>query len=368
MNTFGEKYKLQLIGSSHGSLVGVIIEGLPVGIEIDNANIELWLSRRKPGQSNITTPRAESDSFEIETGVFKGKTNGQPLYAFVKNKDSNSKYYEEIKDIVRPGHADYPAFIKYKGFNDYRGGGSFSGRMTIGLVIAGAIAKQVLQSKNISVRAYTKSIWQLKSKFQLQYDKFGLTNISNLDRVYENKTRTPYNEDSEAFEKIIVDKKREGDSVGGIVECVIENLPVGLGEPFFDSIESRISHIIFSIPAVKGIEFGSGFQASVMTGSEHNDSYDFDRESKKVYTKSNNAGGILGGLSNGMPIVFRTAFKPTSSILKKQTSLNKLTNEKEELIVKGRHDPCIVPRAVPVVECATACVILDLLLQENLIN
>lgn len=368
MNIFGDKYKIQIIGSSHGSLVGVIIEGLPVGIEIDNDNIQLWLSRRKPGQSNITTPRDEDDLLQIETGIFNGKTNGQPLYAFVKNKDYRSKYYEEIKDIVRPGHADYPAFIKYKGYNDYRGGGSFSGRMTIGLVIAGAIAKQVLHSKNISVRAYTKSIWQKSSRFNLNYDKFGISNISDLDTVYENKTRTVFNDQSEEFEKIIVEKKREGDSVGGIVECIIENLPVGLGEPFFDSIESRIAHMIFSIPAVKGIEFGSGFKAPVMTGSEHNDSYDFDRENEKVYTKSNNAGGILGGLSNGMPVVFRIAFKPTSSILKKQISLNKLTNEKEELVVKGRHDPCIVPRAVPVVECASACVILDLLLHENMLD
>lgn len=368
MNIIGNKFKIQIIGASHGSLVGVIIEGLPVGIEIDNANIELWLSRRKPGQSNITSPRDESDEHQIETGLFNGKTNGQPLYAFVKNKDYRSKYYEKIKDIVRPGHADYPAFIKYKGFNDYRGGGSFSGRMTIGLVISGAIAKQVLQSKNISIRAYTKSIWQKNSRFNLSYDKSGISNISDLDTVYENKTRTAFNDESEEFEKIIVEKKREGDSVGGVVECIIENLPVGLGEPFFDSIESRLAHIIFSIPAVKGIEFGSGFKAPTMTGSEHNDAYEYDRENDKVYTKSNNAGGILGGLSNGMPVVFRVAFKPTSSILKKQISLNKLTNEKEELIVKGRHDPCIVPRAVPVVECATACVMLDMLLYENMFD
>lgn len=362
MNTFGTKYIIQLIGSSHGSLVGVIIEGLPVGLSIDIDNIQKWLTRRKPGQSSITTPRTESDQVVIETGLFNGKTNGQPLYAFVKNTNSDSKYYEEIKQVVRPGHADYPAFIKYKGFNDYRGGGSFSGRMTIGLVIAGAIAKQILFQKGIQVKAYTKSIGPKQSHFSLDFSLIGSSSMNPLASVYDNKTRTAFADDSVEFEKLILEKKQEGDSVGGIVECIIENLPVAVGEPFFDSIESRIAHMIFSIPAVKGIEFGSGFKASTMTGSEHNDVFNYDKESDTIFTETNNAGGILGGLSNGMPVVFRIAFKPTSSILKKQRSINKLTNESEDLIVKGRHDPCIVPRAVPVVECATACAILDLLL------
>ena len=362
MNRFGEKYALQIIGASHGSVVGVIIEGLPVGLSIDIDDVQKWLTRRKPGQSKITTPRNESDQFFIETGLFQDRTNGQPLYAFVKNTDSKSKHYEDIKDIVRPGHADYPAFIKYKGFNDYRGSGSFSGRMTIGLVIAGAIAKQLLMKKNIQVKAYTKSIGCLESRFKAQLNNNKIENFKDLNMVYENATRTVFQEDSEKFEELIIEKKKEGDSVGGIVECLIENLSVGLGEPFFDSIESKIAHMVFSIPAVKGIEFGSGFNASKMTGSEHNDVYQYDKEKNLVFTKTNNAGGILGGLSNGMPIVFRVAFKPTSSILKKQKTINKITNEPEKLVVKGRHDPCIVPRAVPVVECAAACVILDLLL------
>ena len=365
MNTFGNKYIIQIIGSSHGSLVGVIIEGLPVGLSLDIDDVQMWLTRRKPGQSKITTPRNESDQFFIETGLFQGKTNGQPLYAFVKNNDSKSKNYEDIKYIVRPGHADYPAFIKYKGFNDYRGSGSFSGRMTIGLVIAGAIAKQLLLKKNIQVKAYTKSIGSIESRFKTQIKNNKVENLESLNEVYENASRTVFQEDSEKFENLIVEKKREGDSIGGIVECIIENLPVGLGEPFFDSIESRIAHMIFSIPAIKGIEFGSGFNAPKMTGSEHNDIYQYDKEKNLVFTETNNAGGILGGLSNGMPVVFRVAFKPTSSILKKQKTINKITNEPEDLVVKGRHDPCIVPRAVPVVECAAACVILDLLLIGN---
>ena len=365
MNRFGENYALQIIGASHGSVVGVIIEGLPVGLNIDIDDVQKWLTRRKPGQSKITTPRNESDQFFIETGLFQDRTNGQPLYAFVKNNDSKSKHYDDIKDIVRPGHADYPAFVKYKGFNDYRGSGSFSGRMTIGLVIAGAIAKQILMLKNIQIKAYTKSIGHFESHFKTQLQNNKIENFEDLNGVYENATRTAIQNDSDEFENLILEKKKEGDSVGGIVECIIENLPVGVGEPFFDSIESKIAHMVFSIPAVKGIEFGSGFDAPKMTGSEHNDIYQFDKETNRVFTETNNAGGILGGLSNGMPVVFRVAFKPTSSILKKQRTINKVTNEPADLVVKGRHDPCIVPRAVPVVECATACVILDLLLIGN---
>ena len=362
MNKFGDKFTIQLIGSSHGSLVGVIIDGIPAGFSLDLRQIQTWLSRRKPGQSSITTPRSENDDFFIETGLFKGQTNGQPLYAFVKNKDSDSSYYEEIKDKVRPGHADYPAFIKYKGFNDYRGSGSFSGRMTIGLVIAGAIAKQLLCTKSIKVKAYTKSIGSKHSSLNLDYERTRIKNLSDLDTIYETMTRTPFIKDSEVFEKLILEKKNDGDSVGGVIECIIENMPVGLGEPFFDSLESKIAHMMFSIPAVKGIEFGSGFKASTMNGSDHNDIFNYDKDSDKVYTLTNNAGGILGGLSTGMPIVFRVAFKPTSSILKHQKTINRMSNETVDLTVKGRHDPCIVPRAVPVVECASAIVILDLLL------
>lgn len=358
MNRFGTNYIVQVLGSSHGDLVGVVIEGIPVGVEIDVDNIQLWLSRRRPGQSSITTPRDEKDIVEIKSGLFNGKTNGQPLLAYIQNSDKNSSHYETIKNTPRPGHADYPAHIKYKGSQDYRGGGSFSGRMTIALIIAGAIAKQIIESNGIMSFSFTKEIGGIEVN----------SNSDSFEKVYENPTRTLNSSDSVILEEEILSKKSEGDSVGGIVECQITNLPVGVGEPFFDSIESRISHMIFSIPSVKGIEFGSGFNASKMTGSSHNDEYSFNESDQRIITLSNNAGGILGGLSNGMPIVFRVAVKPTSSILKQQNTVDISTNKQTTLVVKGRHDPCIVPRVVPVIECATACVILDLLLMGNFIT
>ncbi len=358
MNTFGTVFRTTLIGSSHGNLVGVIIEGIPPNLEIDISNIETFLARRAPGQSKVTTRRKEKDKLIVEAGLFKQRTTGEPFVAFVRNSDVDSSYYEEIKDTPRPGHADYPAFVKFEGANDYRGGGRFSGRMTIGLVIAGTIAKQLLKQVGIDVRAYTKEIAGLESE---------VINTTE-DYIYseQNIVRVPDNEMIESVTNAIMKARKDGDSVGGIVECTINNLPVGVGEPIFDSIESKLSHIMFSIPAVKGVEFGSGFNAARMKGSEHNDEY-FYNESQQIRTKTNNAGGILGGISNGMPVVFRVAFKPTSSIPKIQTTVNLQEKGKlESLKVRGRHDPCIVPRAVPVVECCAAIAIYDLMLQGGI--
>ncbi len=349
LNSIGIEYRVTLIGSSHGNMVGVVVEGVPPNFKIDLDEIQLNLSRRAPGQSRVTTDRKERDQLIVETGIFNGRTTGEPVVAFVRNRDVDSSYYDEIKNTPRPGHADYPAHVKYGGANDYRGSGSFSGRMTIGLVIAGSIAKQILSRSGISVSAYTKEIAGIESP------------VSNLSYVYENIVRVP----DAGVEKQIIETiqrvKQEGDSVGGVVGCRITGLPVGVGEPIFGSIEGRIALMMYGIPATKGVEFGSGFSAARMRGSEHNDEYYYEGE--EIRTRTNNAGGILGGLSNGMPVEFRVAFKPTSSISKQQQTVDLETGQISELKVRGRHDPCIVPRAVVVVECAAAITILDLMLR-----
>ncbi|MCE7736512.1 MAG: chorismate synthase [Candidatus Heimdallarchaeota archaeon] len=360
MNSIGTEFRITLIGSSHGSIVGVVIDGVPPGKEIDKNSIQIELNKRRPGQSSVTTDRVEKDTIIIEAGIYNGRTTGEPIVAYVRNKDIDSSYYEEIKDTPRPGHADYPAHVKYKGFNDVRGGGRFSGRLTLGIVIAGSIAQQILQKNGITFIAYSRSIGQITT------DPESLDLTPKLIYAEQNLVRTADPEAIQPMIKEITNAKEAGDSVGGIVECIIQNLPIGIGEPWFDSVESRLAHIIFSIPAVKGIEFGSGFASTTMTGSKHNDEYEYHDD--KVVTKTNNAGGILGGLTNGMPVVFRVAFKPTSSIKKTQQTVNLGSGELDTLKIKGRHDPCIVPRAVPVVENAAACVLLDLMLQDNLID
>lgn len=349
MNSLGYSYNITLIGSSHGHLVGVVIDGVPSGEKIDVGKINTFLARRRPGQSKVTTNRKEDDQLVVETGIIDGIASGEPITAFVRNKDIVSSYYDEIKNTPRPGHADYPARIKYKGWNDIRGGGRFSGRMTVGLVIAGEIARQILMRRGISILAFTKSIAHIENTEEILTEDF----------IYSNSVRSPDPKTITLQEEYILQLKQEGDSCGGIIECRIEGVPVGVGEPWFNSIESTISHMIFSIPAVKGIEFGVGFAASQMRGSEHNDPYSI--ENGKVITKSNNAGGILGGISNGMPIIFRAAIKPTSSIKILQNTVDLENMENSEIKMRGRHDPCIVPRAVPVIQASAACVLLDLM-------
>lgn len=358
MNTFGKKLKLTIFGESHGSSIGGVIDGLPSGIKLDLELIKKEMSRRAPGKNKISTQRSESDDFIIESGFFEGYTTGTPLCVRIKNSDTHSKDYSILKNMMRPSHSDYPAFIKYGGFNDYRGGGSFSGRLTAPIVFAGSIAKQILKEKyNINVVAHIYSIKDIKDR------EFNLNGESEeiLSKLSEKKLPVLDDEKISCMEEEILKAKSKGDSVGGVIECMVINIGAGLGFSFFDSVESVISHGIFSIPSVKGIEFGKGFDITKLFGSVANDEYYFD-ENKNIKTKTNNNGGILGGITNGMPIIFRVAIKPTPSISLPQNTINISTKENEILEIKGRHDPCIVQRAVAVIESMTAFIILDLLL------
>jgi len=358
MNEFGTKYRIGIFGTSHGPCVGVKVEGCPAGSKLSEAVIQVELDRRSPGKGPISTPRKERDRLELLSGIRNGRATGGPIVGLVRNVDSDSSPYDAFLKVPRPGHADYPAVVKYGGHHDHRGGGQFSGRMTAGLVIAGAIARQVLEKKNISFLAQTVQIGKVVLEKYVPLSIAEKTVRSNAVGCADRKT-------AELMTEEIVKAHEERDSVGGIVKCTVLGLPVGVGEPFFGSIESELSEMMFSIPGVKGVEFGSGFKCASMRGSEHNDPYII--RNGKVLTKTNNAGGILGGLSNGMPVEFRVAFKPTSSIAKPQMSVNIVDKKPIELEIKGRHDPCIVPRAVPVVENSAASVILDLMLQGGFI-
>ncbi|MBQ8588841.1 MAG: chorismate synthase [Firmicutes bacterium] len=329
MNTYGEHLKISIFGESHGNGIGIVIDGLPAGLSIDETFIASEMARRAPGNSRLATPRKEPDQVEILSGVFNGFTTGAPLCGMIRNTNPRSKDY--TPELPRPGHADLTAHIKYHGFTDYRGGGHFSGRLTAPLVFAGALCKTLLENNGISVNAKITQIGSVKGN--------GLT---------------------EAMEDEILKAKNEGDSVGGIIETTAKNLPAGLGSPFFGSVESRLSSLLFSIPAVKGVEFGDGFELAQMYGSEANDAIGKDGDT--IVTKTNHNGGINGGITNGMDLVFRVVIKPTPSISKPQETINLNTGEPAILQIHGRHDPCIVPRAVCVAEAAAAICLTDLLL------
>lgn len=353
---WGNKLKISIFGESHGAGIGITIDGLPSGIEIDFEKILKEMSRRAPGKSKISTARKEGDNPEILSGLFEGKTTGTPLCAVIRNKDQHSKDYGKLKDLMRPGHADYPGFVRYKGFNDYRGGGHFSGRITAPLVFAGAVCKQILDTKGITVGAHIKSIGEVYDK---SFDEIELTK-EILDDLKENELPLLCTENEDLMRNSILEARNEGDSVGGTIECTVIGMDAGIGNPFFDSVESTISHLMFSVPAVKGIEFGRGFEMSRLRGSQCNDEYYYDGDKVKTYT--NNNGGITGGITNGMPILFKVCIKPTSSISKKQRTIDITEKKESEIVIKGRHDPCIVQRAVPVIEAVTAIGILDLVL------
>ncbi|MBC8060187.1 MAG: chorismate synthase [Clostridiaceae bacterium] len=352
---WGNNIKYSIYGESHGNGIGILIDGLPAGLDLDLDEIHNEMDRRRPGKSSTATSRNEGDNFDILSGYFKNKTTGAPLCILIKNTNTISGDYAEVKNVMRPGHADFTGFVKYDGFNDYRGGGHFSGRITAPLVFAGAVAKQILKAKNIFITAHISSIGNIKD------DDFNPLEIQeeNIEILKAMEIPTLRQGVAEEMTEEILKCRNDKDSIGGSVECAILNVPVGLGEPFFDSVESVLAHLLFSIPAVKGVEFGTGFKLATMKGSEANDEYYYDGDVVKTYT--NNNGGILGGITNGMPVIFKTAIKPTASISKDQRSINILTKEAATLEVRGRHDPCIVPRAVPVIEAVAAMAILELL-------
>ncbi len=348
-NTFGNIFKLTTFGESHGPALGGVIDGCPPGIELDLDFIESEMQRRKPGQSSIVTQRKEEDSVQFYSGIFEGKTTGTPIGFLIHNKDQKSKDYSHIKDTYRPSHADFVYDKKY-GHRDYRGGGRSSARETASRVVAGAIAKQIL--KGIKITAHVSSVGDIK--VGTHYSKLDFSTIENNPvRCADPKTAI----DMENFIKQI---RKEGDTVGGEVSCVIENCPIGLGEPVFDKLHAELGKAMLSINAVKGFEYGSGFSGSKLKGSQHNDS--FTSEGK---TETNNSGGIQGGISNGMDIYFNVAFKPVATIMKSQKTIDSNNNE-VEMKGKGRHDPCVVPRAVPIVEAMAALVIVDYLLINKL--
>lgn len=352
---WGTSVKFSIFGESHGKCIGVVIDGLPPGIELDTYHIENEMKRRAPGKNLLSTQRKEEDSFEIMSGFFNGCTTGTPLCALIRNTDMHSQDYEKLKNVMRPGHGDYTVNIKHSGFNDYRGGGHSSGRLTAALVFAGAVAKQVLLRKNVIIGSH---IYRIGNVFDTPFDMVGIDG-ETLNKLKISDFPVVDDEKGKKMRELILKERDKLDSVGGIVEAAILNLPIGLGSPFFDSAESTLSHILFSIPAVKGVEFGAGFEMSGMRGSEAND--EFYVKDGMVRTFTNNNGGILGGITNGMPIIFRAAFKPTPSIGKPQRTVDISDMENTVIEVKGRHDPCIVQRAVPVVEAVAAMAVLDLI-------
>ena len=347
----GKKLKISIFGQSHSEGIGVVIDGLPAGIEIDMEEINNFMQRRAPGNADFSTKRKEADEVDFLSGIFNGKTCGAPLCAIIKNTNTRSGDYDNLKTVPRPSHADYTAHIKYGGFQDYTGGGHFSGRLTAPLCIAGAVCKKVLSNMGIDITAHIKSI---KNVEDLPFY------FKDIKKPTDDKFPILDEEIKKKMLSVIEDARKKGDSVGGVIECAVCGLKAGIGEPMFDGIENQISKIIFGIPAVKGIEFGSGFESTKMYGSENNDEYIIENE--KIMTKTNNSGGILGGISTGMPIIFKVAIKPTPSISMEQDSVNIKEKTQEKLIINGRHDPCIVPRAVPCVEAATAIAILDILI------
>ncbi len=353
---WGNKLKVSIFGESHGVGIGIIIDGLPSGFEINMNEVLKEMGRRAPGKSKLSTARKETDSPEILSGFFEGKTTGTPLCAIIRNGDQHSKDYGKLKDLMRPGHADYPGYIRYSGFNDYRGGGHFSGRITAPLVFAGAICKQVLAGKGIFIGSHVKSIGEVEDK---SFSEVELTK-ELLDNLKTKELPLLLSDKEDLMRETILKAKSDLDSVGGTIECTVLGMNPGVGNPFFDSVESTLAHLMFSVPAVKGIEFGKGFEMTKLRGSECNDEYYYDGDKVKTYT--NNNGGITGGITNGMPILFKVGIKPTASIAKKQRTIDISEKKDAELEIHGRHDPCIVQRAVPVIEAATAIGILDLML------
>lgn len=355
MSTFGKNIKVSVFGESHGEAIGAVIDGVPAGFEIDMDKVLVQMARRAPGKDKTATPRLEKDFPKVMSGILNGVTTGAPIACVIENTNTKSADYSNLLENPRPGHSDYTAFVKYGGNNDIRGGGHFSGRLTAPIVFAGAVLRQILEKKGIKIAAHISSIGNV-------YDsRFDGAEISDelIDTLNNSAFSLVDGSVEEKMRETVESARKDGDSVGGTIECAVVGMPIGVGGPLFSGIEGEISKAVFGIPAVKGIEFGAGFDSVHRRGSENNDAFEY--KEGKVVTKTNNCGGILGGISNGMPIIFRAAIKPTPSISKQQETVNLKTKENTTLSVKGRHDPCIVPRAVPVIEAAAAIAIFDML-------
>lgn len=353
--SFGEKFRITVFGQSHSEAIGAVIEGIPAGIRLDTEKIGRFMARRAPGSNAYSTKRKEADIPEIISGVVDGITCGAPLCAVIKNNDQHSKDYSKLRVLPRPSHSDYAAYIKHSGFNDIRGGGNFSGRMTAPICFAGAIAMQILEEKGISIGAHIEKIAGVSDS------RFDPVNVNSETLRKVTLKEFPLIDDTKKDEMLskIESARLDSDSVGGVIECAVTGAPAGIGEPMFEGIENAISQAVFAVPAIKGIEFGNGFDCTDLRGSENND--EFILKDGRIVTKTNNHGGILGGITSSMPIIFRVAVKPTPSISKPQMTVNLETGKEEELVIEGRHDPCIVPRAVPCIEAVTALALINLI-------
>lgn len=355
---FGNLLKISVFGQSHGKAIGVVVDGLPAGEAIDLEELNAFLARRKPGKSPLSTARKESDAPVFLSGLENGVTCGAPLCAVIENSDQHSSDYTELRDKPRPGHADYTAFVKWGGQADMRGGGHFSGRLTAPLCIAGGIARQILARRGVYVGAH---LWSVGTERDTPFP------LRPTRELFEAVAAKPFpvldDQAGERMQSLILEARQAQDSVGGVIECAATGMPAGLGDPMFGGVENRLASALFGIPAVKGVEFGDGFAAARAHGSENNDP--FIMEGGRVAAETNHAGGILGGITSGMPVVLRTAMKPTPSIARPQRTVSLSAGADTELVIHGRHDPCIAHRAVPVVEAVTAAVLLDLLLEGN---
>lgn len=354
-STYGDKIKISVFGESHGNGIGVVIDGLPAGVKIDMDKVLVQMSRRAPGKDKTATPRKESDLPKVLSGMLGDTLTGAPLCAVIENTNTRSGDYGNLLACPRPGHSDYTAFVKYNASNDIRGGGHFSGRLTAPIVFAGAICRQILESKGIKIAAHINSIG---TAFDKAFDPVSIEDelISKLN----NSTFALIDESvEEEMRSQVEDARMNLDSIGGTIECAVTGIEAGIGEPMFDGVEGVIAKAVFGVPAIKGIEFGKGFELAQMRGSQSNDPFRY--EDGKVVTETNNCGGILGGITNGMPVIFKAAVKPTPSISQKQKTVDLQKKENAELEIHGRHDPCIVPRAVPVIEAVTAIAIINLM-------
>ncbi|MBQ2353202.1 MAG: chorismate synthase [Methanobrevibacter sp.] len=356
-NSIGEKFQITSFGTSHGPAVGAVVDGCPANLQLTAEDIQKELDKRKPGTSSVTTPRKEDDEVFILSGIFEGKTDGTPITGVVFNKNQHSKDYSMLKNTPRPSHGDYGWMAKYGNY-DYNGGGRGSGRVTIGHVIGGAIAKKLLKTQNIEIISHVTQIGDIKAESQ------------DFNTIKENIEKNPVRcadlKAAKQMEELILDKKQEGDSVGGIVETIAVNVPAGLGEPVFERLDGDLARILMNIGAVKGVEIGLGFDVANCTGSQINDEYEIENDT--ITTKTNNSGGIIGGMSNGMPIVSRIAVKPTPSISKCQESIDLEKMENKKIEIKGRHDPCICPRVTAVAESSTAIILADHMIRSGFIH